>query len=440
MSWKLTELKQVKTEEVLSNLISVDEAQKRIFGDFKANPPENKAIQEACGSVLSKMIYAPFDLPAYTNSAMDGFAVKSEDITKASDQTPILLKVVMDIPAGIFPKGRVSSGEAARIMTGAPLPEGTDAVIPFEETDSDPNVFPSVISVTKPARSGNYVRYKGQDVKTGEAILAAGRELQPQDIGLLASFGVSRVLVHRKPLIALLSSGDELVMLGHALAPGQIYESNSMMIAASILKNKGDVITIGFVKDDPNELRAGLDKAAAHDVDLIITTAGASTGSYDYLKQILLDYGTLEFSRINMRPGKPVTYGSYQNTPLIGLPGNPVSCFVGFMVFVLPLLQILSGQNIHRRRIVRATLVDPIDSDGRESYLRAFITSENRQLEAHIITHQGSGNILSLVRSNALLIIPSGVKSLPIGSKVQAWLVDDNLEFALTGLQDCHEN
>ena len=258
-------------------------------------------------------------------------------------------------------------------------------------------------------------------------MLHSGHEIGPAEVGLLASLGISQVPVYRKPKIALLSTGDELVSPDQPLAPGKIRDSNSYAIAALVEKYGGEVLAFGTAPDQPEIIRQRLQSAVDQGADLILTTAGVSVGAFDYVKPVIQENGSLTFWRVDMRPGKPLAFGSYQGIPLLGLPGNPVSAYVGFLVFVLPAIHKMAGILQGPRQGIKAILAHPLESDGRESYLRAVLKIEAGQITAALTGHQGSGNMYSLVQANALLIVPSGVKSLPIGAEVFVWLLTDEL-------------
>jgi molybdopterin molybdotransferase len=335
--------------------------------------------------------------------------------------------VIADIPAGSSPTISLAPGEAARIMTGAQVPEGADAVVPVEDTDFDNRdagtPAPAEVQIFKSAKAGANVRSRGMDLRVGDVVLNKGRILKPQDLGLLAMLGFAKVLVYRKPRIALFSSGDELLPVDAPLEAGKIRDSNAFTLAALIEEAGAEVIRLGVAKDDPDSVRALLEKAADLQVDLIVSSAGVSVGAFDFVKQVIESNGKLDFWRVNMRPGKPLAFGEYKQILFIGLPGNPVSSFVGFEVFVRPTLQRLRGSLKGGRPTVRVRCEEQIDSDGRESYLRAEVQEKEGNFIARLAGHQGSGNLNSLVQANALLIIPAGVKCVPAGQEVNAWLI-----------------
>lgn len=409
------------------SLLSVDQARERILSHFQPVTTETLPLAGCSNRVLAQDIAATSDLPPFNNSSMDGFAVRAEDVLDAAADSPRSLRVVADIPAGSHPTISLGSGEAARIMTGAPVPQGADAVVPVEDTSFDNRDAgtppPDEVQIFKSAKSGANVRPRGMDLRAGEVVLDKGHILKPQDLGLLAMLGFANVLVYRKPRIALFSSGDELLPVDAPLEEGKIRDSNSYTLAALIEELGAEVIRLGVAKDDPNAVKALLEKAVELNVDLIISSAGVSVGAFDFVKQVIESNGKMDFWRVNMRPGKPVAFGEYKNILFIGLPGNPVSSFVGFEVFVEPAIWRLRGLYYAGRQTIRVRCEEQIDSDGRESYLRAQIHEKDGSFIARLTGHQGSGNLHSLVQANALLIIPAGVKCVPAGQEVDAWLI-----------------
>jgi molybdopterin molybdotransferase len=406
------------------NLLSVQEAQGRILQMIQRGGEIKVKLEQASNRVLAQDVISPSDFPQFDNSAMDGFAILAAD---TAGSLPITLTVVLDIPAGTNPsqlgKG-IKSGEAARIMTGAPLPPGADAVIPVEETDlktlETGNPAPDHITIFRTLSPSENIRRKGSDIKSGQKVLAANSRLRPQEIGLLAMLGLGEISVFEIPTIALMSSGDELLPVDIPLSSGKIHDSNTPMLASQMEQAGAKILQLGIAGDDPGSVRELLEKAVDLSVDMIISSAGVSVGAFDFIKDAVTADGSLDFWRVNMRPGKPLAFGQYHGIPFFGLPGNPVSAFVTFEVFVRPAIEKLTGLATHPRQRIKVRLAEDIISDGRESYLRAIVTQDG---VARLTGHQGSGNLLSLVDANALLIIPAGVKSRPAGQEVEAWLV-----------------
>lgn len=407
------------------NLLSVNEARERILSHFKPLTTEVLPLAETSNRVLADDIHAADDLPLFDNSSMDGFAVRAADAVNAAPDSPRTLRVVADIPAGIAPTISLAPGEAARIMTGAHMPAGADSVIPVEDTDfqdrSAGTAAPPQVQIFKPAKAGDNVRLRGMDLRAGNIVLHAGRQLKPQDVGLLAMLGIANVPVYKNPRVALLSSGDELMAVDAPLEEGKIRESNSYMIAALLEEAGAQVVRLGVANDNFDSVKALFEKAIYLRVDLILSSAGVSVGAFDFIKEVIESNGSMDFWRVNMRPGKPVAFGHYRDIPFIGLPGNPVSAYVGFEVFVRPTIGRMRGLLDGGRQTVRVRAEEEINSDGRESYLRGEIRERDGVLVARLAGHQGSGNLHSLVQANALLIIPAGVKCVPAGQEIKAW-------------------
>jgi molybdopterin molybdotransferase len=409
-------------------LLSVSEARQLLISAFHPGEPVTVTLDASFGRVLSKDIHSAVDWPPFASSSMDGFAVCWADVEHATRETPVRLPVVTDIPAGALSTMTLAQGTAARIMTGAPIPAGADLVIPIEDTNHDRphpgEPIPADVTIFHSNPSDTNIRPVGQDLHIGQSILPAGHRLRPQDVGMLATLGLHQVPVYPCPRVAILSTGDELVPPDQPLQPGQIHDSNSYTIAALVRQAGGEPVVLGSARDRFDVIQAKLDQAVAANVDLILTSAGVSVGTYDFVREVVETQGTIEFWRVNMRPGKPVAFGEYRGVRLVGLPGNPASAFVGFEVFVRPAIHCLAGDSEYSRTKVTVQLGEPVDSDGRESYLRGIVSYQSDPPTARLTGHQGSGNLFSLVQANALLIIPSGVKSLPAGSEVEAWLLE----------------
>jgi molybdopterin molybdotransferase len=397
-----------------------------MLSNFQPVTTEEISLSACTNHVLGMDIVAADDLPPFDNSSMDGFALRTVDTSSTAPDSPLRLNVVADIPAGSSPTITLAPGEAARIMTGAQMPDGADAVIPVEDTDFDDRSAgtapPKTVTISRSVQFNENVRPRGMGVHSGDIILKSGALLNAQSIGILAMLGFANVKVYKRPRVALFSSGDELLEAGAPLETGKIRDSNSPMLAALVQSTDAEVIRLGIAKDTRESVTALLEKAVKQNVDIILTSAGVSVGAFDYVKEVVESNGSLNFWRVNMRPGKPLAFGEYKGIPFIGLPGNPVSAFVGFEVFVRGTLERLGGlSDGNRQSILRVRCEEKILSDGRESYLRAVIREEDGEYFARLTGHQGSGNLLSLVQANALLIIPAGVKCVPAGQEVTAW-------------------
>ncbi len=404
-------------------MLSVSEARERILSQFQTTTTEILSLTVSSGRVLAVDVKAAHELPSFDNSSMDGFAIRAED-TSASRLT---LSVVADIPAGIAPQVTLAAGQAARIMTGAQMPQGANAVIPVEDTDFTSreagSPAPQTVSFERKVNVGENVRPHGTDLQAGQVVLKKGRMLKAQDLGLLAGLGISKVEVFKKPRVGLLSSGNELIDVDQPLEAGKIHDSNSYTIAALIESAGAEVVHLGVAKDSRDSVTDLFEKAIAAHADLILSSAGVSVGAFDYIKEVIESNGKMDFWRVNMRPGKPLAFGTYRGVHFIGLPGNPVSAFVGFEVFVRDVLQRLGGRSDGSRLKIKVRCAEQVESDGRESYLRAVLHEENGVQTARLTGHQGSGNLLSLVQADALLIIPAGVKCVPVGREVEAILL-----------------
>lgn len=407
-------------------MLSVTEAKELILARILPVQSTFIPLQEAAGRILAGPIIAEIDLPSFDNSSVDGFAVCSADLVSASSENPVTLSVVGDIPAGSATGTAINRGASIRIMTGAPMPSGADAVVMVEDTDfnfRDAGIAPPKhVEIYRSVSNGDNIRYKGADVRVGQTLMTIAHKLRAQDIGLLALLGNSKILTYRQPRVAILSTGDELVSPTDPISPGKIRDANSFSLSTLSNEQGADVINLGIARDDPTSIKKLLEKAHDDKADMIISSAGVSVGAFDYVKGVVESEGSLDFWKVNMRPGKPLAFGQYRGIPFFGLPGNPVSAFIGFLVFITPALEKLSGLRPNQRPTARVLLGEDIKSDGRESYLRAVVTRQGSQLVGKLTGHQASSNLLSLVHANALLIIPSGVKSLPLGEKVDAWL------------------
>lgn len=411
-----------------SELTPIHQARKALLAEFDPLNKELVPLDQSLGRVLAEPIVSRIDLPIFANSSMDGFAVRSADVQTASKGTPVRLQVVADIPAGSISEIQIEIGQAARIMTGAALPSGADAVVRLEDTDigvrAAGTIAPEQVEIHYPAPPGENVRPKGQDVRVGETVLNPRQRLRAQDVGVLAMLGLPEIPLYRRPKVGLMSPGDELLPLGAPLEDGKIYESNSYVLEALIAQNGGQVHRMGIVPDELDAVRHTLQQAVEAGVDLFLSTGGVSVGAFDYVRAVLEQDGELTLWRVNMRPGKPLAFGCFQDVPYFGLPGNPVSAYVGFQVFVRPALHKMTGLPEEPRLIRKVELAESIRSDGRESYMRVIANLEHGKWVARLTGHQGSGNLRSLVNANALLIIPSGVIELPAGTEAEAWFFD----------------
>lgn len=417
---------------MIPDLLSVDEALDRILNGLRPLPAERVPLLQCLGRALAEDIRAESHQPPFPNSSMDGYAVRAEDVTAASPQTPVQLRVRMDIPAGAAPTDRIDSREAARIMTGAPLPEGANAIVPVEQTDgkwtpgSQDSLAP-VVSIYKSVRPGDYVRQAGEDIRAGQVVLTAGTTIRAPEIGLLAALGCVHAPVTRQPRVAILSTGDELADVHEPLTPGKIRDSNSYSLAALVATYGGIPVRLPIARDTLDDVRRRFREALEQRPDLILSSAGVSVGAFDVVRAVLDEMGRVEFWRINLRPGKPLAFGQLQGVPFFGLPGNPVSAMVTFDIFVRPALSKL-GNRADQTPTVTVHTAQDIHSDGRRSYLRVKLADENGQLVARLTGTQSSGALTSMVMADGLLIVPEDVTFVPAGTPLPVRLLRYNVQ------------
>ena len=392
-------------------MISVEEALSRLLAPLEPLPYEQISLAEGLGRVLAEDVAARRTQPPFAVSAMDGYAVRAEDV----ERVPVELRIVAEVPAGAGFGGHVALGEAARIFTGAPLPAGTDTIIIQEDTQRDGDR----VRVLKGAPRGRYVRREGLDFAEGDVLLRAKRRLTARDIGLLAGMNRPWLLVHRRPRIGILSTGDEIVMPGDPIGPHQIVSSNSLALAAFVTACGGTPVSVGNAPDDPAALRRIA--AATRGVDLLVTTGGASVGEHDLVREALAADGLeLDFWQIAMRPGKPLMVGSYHGTPMIGLPGNPVSTLVCALLFLRPALDRLSGNDEPLGGTPTARLGVPLrKNDRRQDYLRSRLAhAVDGELEVFPFELQDSSMMRLLSAADCLVVRPPHAPAVDAGARV----------------------
>ena len=406
----------------MTPLFKVDSARARILAGLHVLPTETISLAEALDRVIASDIVSPIDLPPFDNSAMDGYAIHHKDSTGASQEQPVILDVSLDILAGAAPSGPLERGCAGRIMTGAPIPSGCTAVIPVEDTDDEwqkgeVSPLPTAVRIGRCLRHGENIRRAGENIAAGEIIMRAGAALAPAEIGMLAGIGCAKVSVIRQPKVVILSSGDELVDVHQPLEPGQIRDTNSYTLAALVRRSGGTPIRLPIAPDRLDAIRTLYRRALEIDPDMIISTAGVSVGAADLVKVVMDELGDIDFWRINMRPGKPLAFGTLQGVPFFGLPGNPVSTMVTYEVLVRPALAKLAGRD-GARHTISATIADDLTSDGRRSYDRVFLRREADRVIARSTGIQSSGALMSMVLADGLAIIPEGVTRVAAGEEL----------------------
>lgn len=398
-------------------VLSVEEARERILATVHVLEPERVGLLEAAGRVLVELITADRDIPPLTNSAMDGYAVRGADVTHA----PVRLRVVGEVAAGYLSQVQVQHGTAVRIMTGAPIPPGADTVVRFEDARLDGDW----VEVLKGYAIGKNVRAAGEDVRTGQVVLEAGKMLRPQEVGMLAAVGRVKVAVVRRPRVAILATGDEVVLPDQAPGPGQIRDANSYTIAAQVQRYGGLPLLLGVARDQETLVRRGMRKALNRRADLIITSGGVSAGDFDLVKQVLATEGEMHFWSLNMKPGRPLAFGVISGVPLLGLPGNPVAAMVSTELFARPALLKMQGFTDWSCPTITARLSQPIArKDGRRHYLRVRLRETQAGYEATLTGDQGSGILTSLVQADGLAIIPEEATHLSAEAEVQVILLE----------------
>lgn len=412
-------------------MISVEEARAYILKHFAPLEPESVDLLDALDRVLTEDIVSPINVPPHNNSAMDGYAVRAEDIRGASKTNPVRLAVIADLGAGYVPDTRVQPGTAIRIMTGAVAPPGADTVVRFEDTSEAVDQKASgkgsgFVEILSSPERGSNVRMAGEDIRANQVILERGTTLRPSEIGLLASIGAARVNVHRRPRVAILATGDELVPIDEPLTEGKIRNSNEYSNAAAVLKAGGIPVRLGIARDNLQDLTRKIREGVDAGADLFITSAGVSVGDYDIVKDVLNSEGEMHFWQVNMKPGKPLAFGIVDKTPLLGLPGNPVSAIVSFETFARPAILTMLGKKKFARPYVEAILQDRAENTaGRRNFIRVSVARNgNGEYSAKTTGEQGSGILTSVTRGNGLLEMPPEVKEYKAGERVKITMLD----------------
>ena len=414
-------------------MISVEQAISEILSYTDVLKEAERPILDAMGQVLAEEVYSTIDIPPMDNSAMDGFAVRAEDTHGASQQSPRLLKVTDTVMAGSISEREVVPGTAVRIMTGAPIPAGADAVVRFEDTDDvERHRGAAEIGILHPVEPGRDVRRAGEDITRGSKVLSKGTVIRPPEVGILASLGRGRVKVIRRPTVAILVTGAELVDIDKPLPAGKIYNSNTYSIAAQVRHHGGIPKILGVAQDNEDALMEGLQQGL--DADMLITTGGVSMGDYDVVKDVLAKHGELIFWKVRIKPGKPVTFsriksrgtgGVTRNTLHLGLPGNPVSAMITFELFARPAILKMMGRQNLARLMVEAVVSEPIvNEDGRRIFTRAVVEKQDGRYVAKLTGPQGSGILTSMSLANGLVIVPEDRPRVEKGDLVQVMILD----------------
>ncbi len=413
-------------------MLSVEEALERILSHFSVLDSEDQPLLDALGQVLAEDATSTHDIPPLDNSAMDGYAVQSSSVSGASDATPVTLDVIAAVAAGELPTTPVGPGTAVRIMTGAPIPPGADAVVPFEETDEiarrSSGARMDRIAINVAVRPGADVRPAGEDVRMGATVIPKGTTLRPSEIGVLASLGFDSVKVIRRPVVGIISTGNELLEPGDEYGAGKIYDSNSYSVAASVRRYGAVSRLLGIARDNLDSMNSKI--ALGLDCDMLITSAGVSKGDYDMVKDVLAQHGEIDFWSVRMRPAKPLAFGVLSATdgkrvPHLGLPGNPVSAMVAFEQFGRAAIHKMMGKSGFLKPRITAVLDEPIyNTDGRRVYARAVITKRNGAYHARLTGNQSSNLLTSMASANGLAVCPEDLPMKDAGENVEVLMLD----------------
>jgi molybdopterin molybdotransferase len=406
--------------------LSVADACAAILAEVRPLESETVSLGDALGRVLAEDVRSPLTLPPWDNASMDGYAVRADDVRGASSGAPITLRVVDTVAAGTISARELRAGEAVRITTGAPVPRGADSVVRVEDTDAGE----TSVRIASDRDALRNVRPRGEDVTDGQVAVPKGAQLRAGHVGLLAALGRREVTVHRRPRVAILASGDELVELDRfdevrAAGSAKIVSSNSYALDAAVREAGGVPVSLGVVRDDPVALR---EKLSACDCDLLLTTGGVSVGAFDYTRRVLEELGaTMRFWRLRIRPGAPLGFGLLRGTPWLGLPGNPVSTLVTFELFARPALRVMQGHAFPYRRPVRVRLAEAITLGAPLThFFRARVESIGGELVARLTGPQGSGLMSSMAKADALLIVPAERQRVESGETIDAILIGDD--------------
>jgi len=405
-------------------MLSYDDAVSHILSSIQPLPSMLVPLEFSPKKILSDDLIAPFSLPRFDNSQMDGYAVIAADFQSVSAEAPVRLKVVSEVQAGSQEKGRIQSGQCSRIFTGAPLPEGADSVIAQEDVSRQADVIVVVSSVEQ----GQFVRLHGEDIEQGGVAIRARTQIRPYEISLMAAFGMDSVNVGSFPRIAIISTGNELVATGNEkIGEFQVYDSNSTTLDALIAREGAGIVHAGMAEDSQAETEVAL-KSIRHSPDLIITCGGVSVGDYDYIRPAVLALGgTLDFIQVAIRPGKPTVFGNLNGIPFFGLPGNPVSAMITFELFVRPAILRTAGYPVERccRPMIDAILSSEIGHEpGRKTFARGKVEFADATIRVTPGNRQRSDQVSGMSGSDALIVIPEDVKTLAAESKVKVMLLD----------------
>ena len=424
------------------DMLTVDTAVERILERFKpVSAHERVPLDAALGRVLVEDVPADIDLPPFDTTAMDGYALRYEDVQAATKDSPITLTVIGQVAAGAVAEAPLGAGQAYRILTGAPMPPGSDSVVPYEETDgkgfggwsgeqgAHEAAAEREVRIFTAVERGENVRFKGEVQRHGEIVVRAGSVIRPGEVAVLATFGKPEVWVYRRPRVAILSTGDELVTAAERPRAGQIRDGNAPALAALARQYGAEPIQLPIARDNPEEVRAALLDAVDRKADLIVTSGGVSMGDHDVVKHVVRTEGSIGFWSIDLRPGKPLAFGALRGVPFLGLPGNPVSSLVTFELFARPAILRLGGHTKLHKVELLATALEPIrNGSGRENFMRGIVerrpAGEDYEWTVRLTGEQASNFITSMAKANALVRVPKTTKLVSPGEKVRVLMVD----------------
>ncbi|MGH7807534.1 MAG: molybdopterin molybdotransferase MoeA [Thermodesulfobacteriota bacterium] len=408
--------------QISKNVISVEEAKQLIIENTKILEPSEILLTEARGHVLAEEIISPVNLPLFTNSAMDGYAVKSMDTRSAGETNLVAFKVKGIVRAGDFPDFILSNGQAAKIMTGAPLPKGADSVVMVEYTEEEDGI----VRVGRAVSSGENLRYEGEEIKKGETALESGTHLTSACIGFIAELGIKKIKIYKKPKVALVVTGEELVGTDEELKPGKIRDTNSITLRSALSQELAEFLFVGRARDDVSDLEEKLKKVILW-CDVLLVTGGVSVGDYDYVKEIFKKLGVEGiFWRVSQRPGGPLFFGKRGNSIIFGLPGNPASSLVCFYEYVRPALRKMIGRRDLFLLELEALLSEEIKkSPGKTSFLRGYLEKKEDFYYVKSTGTQGSHILKSFALSNCLIVVPKDVTYLPPQARVTVHLLPE---------------
>ena len=405
----------------------IEEALKVVLESIRVLGTERVPLQDSDGRILAEDIYSRIYLPPWDNSAMDGYALKWEDIREASQDRPVRLRITNEVRAGAMPSKSVHSGEAIRIMTGAPVPEGADTVVRVEDTKSEGDV----VSIFRSGKKGENIRKKGENVRRGDTVLKTGTPIGPGQLGAMAMVGKSIVTVYRRPAVMVMSTGDELADLDEEITENKIPNSNSYAVASQVIEAGGIPHILGIARDTRESLREKIGQGLAG--DMLLVSGGVSAGEYDFVKDILKEYGVdMKFWSVGIKPGHPLAFGLVGGRPIFGLPGNPVSTMVTFEVFARPALLKMGGHSSIFRPLVDAVVEEEFhDRPGRTHFVRAVVRYKEGRYLVRSTGTQGSGVLMSMAYANSFMVLPPDKEKVLPGEVVKVQLLGRPVEYGL---------